>query len=256
MMSTLPSHDSRAIRRVSVALFGVAMLAACDSDRAVSPISTSATIPASSKAAVQGGVPRTILIKTFGPGGNTLLPGATYKILEDGFKVTTLVDNGPFDNDVVPGTITLKNVTGWKYYVCQTAVPAGYEIDHEPCRYLNVATLAVTEAIYYSAPFLTASWDVRDWYGVLMTPSKFALTGSRGIMKINISDDWLNDLDPRYGHVTVKLPAAGLFTLCQTMATAGHYIASPACRQVDASSGRGVWAGTFVEPEAQVPSNP
>jgi len=250
-MNALVSIDSRTGRRAVVALLGAAMLAACDSDRVVSPASSSAKAPSSAKPALQL-APGTIDIFPLGPG--IVVPSTKYTILNPNNTLATAQDNGPGDDNNTIGSLTFKNVPVGNYYICQVEVPSIYELDHEPCRWVKVTSYGITKVWYFSAPMLSASWDTRDWYGTLTAATTFKLTGPRGLGNSTITDNGLNDLDPRAGHLTIKLPKATVYTVCQTKASAGHYIASPACMQVDDTSGRGVWVGTFVEPEAQVPS--
>jgi hypothetical protein len=256
MTSIFRAIDGRTLRSVSVAVIGAAMLAACDSDRAVAPSTTpSAKTPISANPA--GNITTgTVVIKTGGPNGS-LLTGAVYNVSSAAPAQFIITDNGPGDYDLTPGVITLKGVpVSWDLHVCQVLVPAGYEIDHEPCQVAKIYTNSTTTLEFFSAPFLSASWDVRNWYGWIMYPSGFTIQGPRGLSKTSIADNGPNDLDKRLGHLTFKFGVPGVWTLCQTLATAGHYIASPACRVVDDSNGRGVWAGTFVEPDAQVPNTP
>ena len=252
-MNALLSLDGRTVRRAAVSLFGVAMLAACDSDRVVAPRNPSAKAPTPATSDVQ--VSRgSIGIHAMGPNG--WVPSTKYTILAPNLTLATAEDNGPGDDDGFTGIISLRDLPLGTYYVCQVEVPSIYELDHEPCRNVTVYVNSTTRVDYFSAPMVSASWDVRDWYGKLMGNTTFKVTGGRGLGNVTISDNGANDLDDRLGHLTVQLPKAAVYTLCQTKATAGHYIASPACKQVDDTSGRGVWVGTFVEPDAQVVSTP
>ena len=55
MRSTLFALETRAVRRVSLVLFAVTALAACDSDRAVSPSPASTKVPTSTQSALYPG---------------------------------------------------------------------------------------------------------------------------------------------------------------------------------------------------------
>jgi len=68
-----------------------------------------------------------------------------------------------------------------------------------------------------------------------------------------VTDNGQNDLLPnKLGVMLVKLPAAGTYTLCETVAPVGFYKTDPSCVTVDATSGGSVYAKTFFHSEVQV----
>lgn len=155
------------------------------------------------------------------------LAGASYNLLGPGPTLATVVDNGAYDADTIPGTITLMNVAGGKWSVCQAKVPYGYELAHPACAWWQVYSNATTTATYFSPPFLSASWDVRDWYGALMFPSAFAVTGPRGLGKFAVSDNgaWDRPSYPssRRRHLVVEDESATIRFPLSGALTAGLY---------------------------------
>ena len=252
MKSNLNFIDVRAVRRTSITMLGLALIAACDSDRAVSPVAT-AKAPSAVSAAVQ--LPKTgnMLIKAYTLDAQApLVPGAAYKLIGPNLVTATIVDNGAGDNDSVPGVVSLLNIPIGNYYVCEITAPTGYAPADSPCAWWSVFSAATTTTGYFHRPLVSASWDVKDGFGSLIGPSTFTIGFQRGLSKITVVDNGQNDLDPTLGKMTVKLANAAIYTLCETVPPPNRYNANPACRTVDVTSGGAIQAGTFVNYEKQV----
>ena len=113
MHSNLLSLDARAVRRASIALIGAALLAACDSDRVASPVPVgpSTKAPGAASSAVIGSNKGNLIIKAYGFNWQSaLLPGASYKLIGPGLVTATVTDDGPGDNGVFPGAVTLWDI--------------------------------------------------------------------------------------------------------------------------------------------------
>lgn len=256
MNSHLLAIDVRVVRRVSIALFGAALLAACDSDRVAAPkpaASASSKAPPGANSGVHLPNKGNMIIKAWAFDWNK--PGlafATYKIVGPGFVQATVVDNGPGDNDVFPGVVSLWDIPIGNYYICETAAPAGYALPDQPCWWTQVWSGSTSYGGNSHLPLVSATWDLRDGFGALIGPSTFTLTTSRSLLKITVVDNGQNDLDPALGKMTAKLPKAAVYELCETVPPADRYNANPACRTVDVSAGQAAKAGTFVNYEKQV----
>ena len=254
MNSILLSLDGRAIRRVSGALFGVAMLAACDSDNAVSPAPSSASLPASANGAVVPNKGKLILTAVDQGMATLQIGGSEYDVTFPGPGATIhVVDGGFGDIDKTLGTITLPNFPLGMYHVCQTSAPTGYEIAIVTCVSPIVNGGATTNIGFMSAPLNSLSWDVRRWAGgELIGPAVFSVQNPRTKAIVSVSDNGQNDIDPRLGQVTVKLGIAGTYTVCELMPPPNSYNANPSCITANNSAGRGLYIGEFVNPEKQV----
>ena len=143
-----------------------------------------------------------------------------------------------------------------KYSVCGLNPPAGYALSPEfpSCRTVD----AKYDKGYYVDEFVlnpatSAMWNVKDGFGALVGPSSFSVS-IPGVFLFNVVDNSTNDLDPKVGRLLAKFPSAGTYTLCQTQAPPGRWVAQPPCRTVTIPAGASVDAGTFTNHEAQVPS--
>ena len=139
MHSILLSLDGRVARRATTALFGAAMLAACDSDRAVSPTPASAPTASIPTAAAP--------IRTLGTGNliikivddeDHLLSGAAFKVTGPLASVITVTDNDPTDGDSKKGIILLTGLQPGLYTGCEVTPPDGFALPSWSCRPSNV----------------------------------------------------------------------------------------------------------------------
>ena len=90
-----------------------------------------------------------------------------------------------------------------------------------------------------------------DKYG-LIGPSTFKIYGSNTITTVD--DNGPYDLEPKYGLLKVKLPAAGAYTVCETSAPYGFDPPSPPCKgPITVPSGVPTWVPIFINKPWPVP---
>jgi hypothetical protein len=115
-----------------------------------------------------------------------------------------------------------------------------------------------TNARSFRYPTFSAYWQVTDgtvgadFHYNLIGPSTFTVVNALGGAPITVVDNGVNDIDGNLGKVAVKLPAAGTYSICETVPPNGYWNAQPACKQVPVATGEAGWAEWFINPEKQV----
>jgi len=259
MRSTFLSLDNRAAvaRRASIALLAVATLAACDSDRAVSPTPTPIAAPTSgSSSIVPGG--RGDLYTGSVNGDMTYINviGSSWNIITPLGDTMHVVDNGKFDSDATLGSVKVAKVLAGKYTLCPATAPTGYDFPYTLCITTTVVSGSGANIgfLAYQSPSL--------WFEVRSTALDPILGGTynvasarSGKAKLAVSDNGANDLDPTVGRVAVKLGGIGSFSVCEATPPVNFWPAITQC--VNATNSGGTkWAGVFTNQEKQVIYNP
>jgi hypothetical protein len=241
-----------AIRHASVVLFAAATLAACDSDRAVSPISNSAKLPsAGSSALYPGGRGDLVLGSVNGDMTSIKVLGSSYDVIEPIGDTIKVVDNGQFDSDPAAGTIKLKQFLAGKYTACPLTAPNGYALPQTLCITTTVAagSGAGIGFLAYLAPSLF--WDVRSTALDVIGPGTYTVSTKRNLVKFQVTDNGANDLDPTLGRVAVKISGTGTFSVCESSPPAGYFPALTQCMSATTLGGT-KWVGQFMNQEKQV----
>ena len=243
-------------RRAAITVCGAILIAACDSDRAVSPATSKPVqVPTTTAAAV---LPTPLpYIATETVDQNGALVGGAVLLVKDSTNtpIMLVADNGPLDVIKQAGALSFKVPRAGTFTVCEGNAPTGYGYapGQPPCHQLTVkygTTTHFTGFLLYPAPSVV--FAVEDWSPKLIGPSTFTVSGQRSLVNITVTDNAQNDLVSKLGVFLVKLPKAGVYTVCETVAPVGYYKADPPCVTVDASSGGSVYAQTFFNSEAQV----
>ena len=256
MRSTFLSVANRAARRASVALFAAAALAACDSDRAVSPTPVSAKLPATgSSALLPGGRGDLFLSSVNGDMTTIKVLGSSYNVIEPTGDTINVVDNGQFDSDPGFGSIKLSKFLAGKYTSCPLTAPTGYDLPYKLC----VTTTVVSGSgagigfLAYKAPSLW--WEVRSTALDPIGPGVYAVSSKRSLVKLIVTDNGANDLDPTLGRVAVKVGGPGNFTVCEMTPPPNFFPALTPCMNATNSGGTN-WVGQFMNQEKQVVYTP
>jgi hypothetical protein len=245
-------------RRAAITVCGATLIAACDTDRAVSPVSASKAgdLPTTVAAGVLPTPSPYLATETVDQNG--ALVGGAVLLVKDSTNtpIMLVADNGPLDVIKQAGALSFKLPSAGTFTVCEGNAPTGYGYapNQPPCRQLTVkygTTTHFTGFLLYPAPSVV--FAVEDWSSKLIGPSTFTVAAQRSLVKITVTDNAQNDLlASKLGVFLVKLPKAGVYTVCETVAPVGFYKADPPCVTVDASSGGSVYAQTFFNPEAQI----
>jgi hypothetical protein len=255
MRSTFLSlQNHAATRRASIVVFAVATLAACDSDRAVSPTPV-AQVPTTGNAAIVPGGRGDI-----GAGvvnGNMTyinVAGASFDFITPLGDTMHVADNSNLDSDPTWGRVTVSKVLAGTYKICPTTAPTGYAFPATFC----VTTTLVSGGyaghawVAYVTPSLF--WEPLNAYsGERILGGTYSVSSTRfGKASFSVSDNGPNDLDARPGFVAVKLGGIGSFQVCEVMPPPNYWPAITPCISATNSNGGTKFAGFFQNKEKQV----
>ena len=244
METSLPSFDRRALRRASVAVASVALLAACSNDNPVEP--TAARIPTSVQPTVQPNGLGTIRLSTVTTEANVkkLIGGAKFSI--QGPRTSkTVSDNDANDMDPTWGKIKLMNLLPGTWNVCETVPPVGYVVFQLTCQQLTVNANGTTTAEFNHLVVAHAQFEVRNAANQLVGGATFTIRDATNTPIIVVKDNDAKDIALTAGFFTVRLPAAGSYWVCPTTAPAGYVFESMTCYYRFYQNGYYSSAGTF-----------
>jgi hypothetical protein len=165
-------------------------------------------------------------------------------------------DDWPLDMDPAAGKFHLILEYEAAYKVCLKQVPPGYVqlVGQDPCVATNVK-MNTQEKLptFRVVPTYSANWTVTDGL-TLIGPATFKISKGflKGVGDMQVVDNGVNDRDPALGKVAVALPAAGLYSVCETIPPANHWNAQPPCKTITVAAGMPMSPGTFINPEKQV----
>jgi hypothetical protein len=196
----------------------------------------------------------------------TVVGGAVFTLADSTTKVIAMfVDNSFTDSDPVPGAFQLQLYIDATFTVCQSSPPPGYYFiaANTVCKTFTtkqgtVTTLANTIAY----PIASAVWrvtngvkDINDQL-TLIGPSTFTVSGGPNSVIIPIVDNGPDDFDARVGRLALKLPATGIYSICETVPPVGYKNAAPSCKRIPIATGVPGNGGYFTNQELQVINNP
>jgi hypothetical protein len=130
----LPSFDRGALRAASLALFGMSIVAACDTDRPVEP---TAAVPAAASAFILPIKTGTLVWKVTDEDPSPL-GGAKFQVTGPKGATWFLADNFAPDSDPISGNFRLAGLQPGTYTVCEIMAPLGYALPDTPCRTKDV----------------------------------------------------------------------------------------------------------------------
>jgi hypothetical protein len=257
-MRSIPfSLSSRAVWRASLTLVALSTLAACDSDRAVSPSPISAKVPTSTNSAlVPGGRGDFFTGSVNGDMTSINVAGSSYDLITPLGDTMHVADNGQFDSDATLGKVKVSNVLAGKYTVCPMIAPNNYAFPQTLC--ITTTIVAGSGAnigfLAYQAPSLY--WNVRSTGDWAMLGGTYTVATLRIKSSFNVADNGPNDLDPTAGRVAVKVGGIGSYSVCESTPPAGFWPAITKCMNATSVGGGTKWVGQFTNQEKQVVYNP
>lgn len=217
MYKTLLSNRRRTLR-LSSALVGVALLAACENDRPLGPNAASGpTTPSLSKGKV-GTLVITIADKQNMP-PTTL--GAQFTVAKSGGPTYIGVDNGPGDGNPTIGVIQMSLAAG-SYTVCQTVAPTDYVMPSQACQPATLGAGSVVQVNFLNLMMARATFRVIDYASNYIGGAELALRDTTGAFIAKFTDNSPPDLDPNPGRVELKFAVEGLYSFCWMSPPAGY----------------------------------
>ena len=257
MRSLLSAIPSRAVRRASLSLVALVALAACDSDRAVSPNTAAAKSPTSTSSALLPGARGDFFTSSINGDMSPInVAGSSYDLITPTGDTLHVADNGQFDADPTLGKVKVPKVLAGVYTVCPMIAPNNYAFPQTLCITTTVAAGSGANIgfLAYKAPSLF--WNVRSTGDWLMLGGTYTVSTQRIKSSFDVSDNGPNDLDPSEGRVAVKVGGIGGYTVCEKTPPTGFWPAITKCMNATSVGGGTKWVGTFVNQEKAVVYNP
>ena len=185
-------------------------------------------------------------------GDGMLVPGATFVLTDSLNNKAVMTDNGINDGNKTGG---LWQTLAWPQTLklCETVPPPGYVLPAQPClTFVAKGGFPTDLGKWVNNPIASVKIEVLSDKFYLIGPSTFKIYGSNTITTVD--DNGPYDLEPKYGLLKVKLPAAGTYTVCETSAPYGFDPPSPACKgPITVLTGVPVWAPIFINKPWPVP---
>lgn len=219
-MPTTPVVSRRALRCSVIALAGVALFAACDTDRPLTPRPDA--VPTSPQLA-KGGRGGTIIITVVDANGATLTTlGAVFSGTKSAQAKFGVGDNDWGDENPTVGIIQLSGLQNGTYSVCQKYVPAGYLFPTPACQDVGIGGSGPAQVTFVDPAVPRAKWVAKD--GVTGDSTYGALFSiDEGSGPVYIVDNQALDLDKRPGVFEVKLSSNGASVkVCPELAPVGR----------------------------------
>jgi hypothetical protein len=181
-----------------------------------------------------------------------LVPGATFVLTDSLNNKAVMTDNGIYDGNKTGG---LWQTLGWPQTLklCETVPPPGYVLPAQPClTFVAKGGFPTDLGKWVNNPIASVKIEVLSDKFYLIGPSTFKIYGSNTITTVD--DNGPYDLEPKYGLLKVKLPAAGTYNVCETSAPYGFDPPSPPCKgPITVPAGVPVWAPLFINKPWPVP---
>jgi hypothetical protein len=225
MNSNLLSFDARAVRRASISLLGAALLAACDTDRAVSPIATAtpAQVPTSASPIVKPVDVGSLAIKVFNT-QNVNIGLAQFQIVGPQFNAT-VTDNAGLDTDAGYGIVRLINLKVGSYSICEIVAPVSHALANPACQSATVFVNGTTGVDFINPhlPWLRAGFI--NVLGAHVGGGTVTIKDSVGASIAVVADQSPLDGSDDDERIAFLLPSAGKFSICGTTAPVGFALA-------------------------------
>ena len=222
MLNNLILLDRQAVRRVSLAIFGVAVIAACDTDRPTSPVAAkpAAEVPKSAEGMV---IPAGNLVYATTNTSSQLIGPATFDMTGPWGYHQVVTDNSGLDVDPTLGKLRLNGLAPGSYKVCETKAPPEFALPDSTCHSGLVyggMTTAVLAFVHQWLPLVEVSY--KDLKGVLVGGGGFTVKDTLGNALKYIGDDGIYDVNKVPGKFYFRLPVSGKVSICGTNAPYGY----------------------------------
>jgi len=165
---------------------------------------------------------------------DSLIANAVFK---DG-QGNTITDNSPSDLDPTPGKIEVKTTLA-TFEVCTAGNPPGYVWFVASIGCVTTATNpGQTTALpaFYANPEASMHWYilVSNYTGF---GTAYTITAAEGGWALKLADNGPEDMISGSGMIYLKVPAAGWYTVCQTVGPINGQPADPACQRIEVKFG-------------------
>jgi len=222
MFNNLIQLDRRSVRRASLAIFGVALIAACDTDRPTSPapVKSAAEVPKSAEGMV---IPAGNLVFATVNTSSQLIGPATFDMTGPWGYHQVVTDNAGLDVDPTLGKLRLNSLAPGAYKVCETKAPPDFALPDSTCHSGMVYggnTTAVAAFVHQWLPLVEVSY--KDLKGALVGGGGVTVKDSLGNALKYIGDDGISDVNKVPGKIYFRLPVSGKVSICATDTPYGY----------------------------------
>ena len=178
---------------------------------------------------------------------NNVPVGGAVVTWNDGTGPVPLADNSTLDLDKTPGEFEVISPTG-NGSVCPVTPPTRWLFPgNQGCFAFPVPPGKTTAGNDFSVtPEYSAYWYVGDANGWGAGPSAYTVTNASGTFSVVVEDNGVNDRWKDTGSVWITLPAADVYTVCQTTPPPNARLAATACIRFTVRHGELAYPGTFV----------
>lgn len=179
---------------------------------------------------VDAGVPRARWLARDGVSLDSI--GGALFTIDEGSGPVFIVDNMALDLDKRPGVFEVKLAkNGASVKVCPSLPPVGRAFSLPPKGCVTKTSNQTTDFGSWSVPPEYSIYWYTTVNGVDATDGEYTVTAEGGgfsttITNNNSADLWKNTW------IYMAVPAAGLYTVCQTVPPTGTKLAQPACQEV------------------------
>jgi hypothetical protein len=214
--------DRRAVRRASLAIFGLTLVTACDTDRPTSPAAAkpAAEVPTSANGLV---TPVGNLVFATVSSSNQFVGPATFTVTGPWRYLAVVTDNSGQDIDPALGKLRLASLAQGLYKVCETKAPPEHVLADSACHSGMVYggnTTAVATFKHQWLPLVEVSY--KDLKGVLVGGGGFTVKDTLGNTLKYIGDDGVDDVNKVPGKFYFRLPVSGKVSICGTHTPGGY----------------------------------
>lgn len=222
MLTNLISLDRRAVRRASLAIFGITVVVACDTDRTTSPapVKPAAEVPTSPNGMV---TPVGTLVWATVTTSSQFIGPATFTVTGPMRYQMVVTDNSGQDIDPALGKLRLTNLVQGAYKFCETKAPPEFAMPDTLCHSVMAYGGQVLSAgtwVHKWLPLVEVSY--KDLKGVLVGGGGFTVKDSLGNALKYVGDDGIHDYNKVPGKFYFRMPVAGTLSVCGTHTPGGY----------------------------------
>jgi hypothetical protein len=173
---------------------------------------------------------------------DSLIANAVFK---DG-QGNTIADNSAIDLDPTPGKIEVKTTLA-NFELCPAGDPPGYVwfIGYSCVTTSTAGGQTTTLPTFYANPEASMNWSILvDNYTGFGT--EYLITAAEGAWALKLADGGPEDMFGLPGAIYLKVPKAGWYTVCQTVAPIGAQLADPSCHRIEVKFGQQNYVDPFV----------
>ena len=225
MYFAFPSMRRRVQRLSSLAVISVALLAACDSDKPLSP--RPVTVPTDAKPQLLPFKTGTLVLKLIDQNQNIIVPlvpddHAKFTITGPNNTTWTVTDDSLPDTDATTGMLVLKSLVPGMYKACEISPPLGFGVVGQSCLYTQVYAGATSGLFFVHAKEAVRQWSVMDEVSNYIGGTVFQVDSNNVTIGQFADNDWPSDMAPADGQFALLLKYEATYKVCLKQTPPGY----------------------------------